>query len=37
MDLFEDLVLYDISEEIMTDLEKETRYDECIFGGEKDV
>lgn len=27
----EDLILYDIDEEYMTDLEKETVYDECLF------
>lgn len=31
MDPFEDLILNDINEEYMTDLEKETIYNECIY------
>lgn len=31
MDPFEDLVLNDINEEYMTDLEKETIYEEYLF------
>ncbi len=27
----EDIILYDIVEEAMTELEKETVYDECMF------
>jgi hypothetical protein len=34
MDPFEDLILYDIDPESMTDLELETLYDEMIEGGE---
>lgn len=31
----EDLILNDIAEEVMTELEKETVYEECIFEGEE--
>ena len=30
-DIFEDLILNDIDEEVMTDLEKETLYDEYLY------
>jgi hypothetical protein len=35
MDPFEDLILYDISPDSTTDLEKEILYDEMIEGGEE--
>lgn len=31
MDPFEDLILNDIDEEAMTELEKETVYEECLY------
>ena len=34
MDPFEDLILYDIDEDSMTEIEKEMLYDEMIEGGE---
>jgi len=34
MDSFEDLILYDIDPDSMTELEKEILYDEMIEGGE---
>ena len=34
MDPFEDLILYDIDEEMMTEVEKEILYDEMIEGGD---
>lgn len=36
MDPFEDLILYDIDPDSMTDLEKEILYDEMIEGGEEE-
>lgn len=34
MDPFEDLVLYDFNPDYMTELEKETAYNEMLEGGE---
>lgn len=36
MDPFEDLILYDISPDSTTDLEKEILYNEMIEGGEEE-
>lgn len=33
---FEDLILYDITEDYTTEIEKETLYDECIFEDEEE-
>lgn len=35
MDPFEDLILYDIDPDCMTELEKETLYDEMLEGGDE--
>ena len=32
----EDLIIYDINEDEMTELEKETAYEECLFYDELD-
>lgn len=37
MDLFMDLILYDIDPEYMTEVEKEILYNEMIEGGEGNV
>lgn len=37
MDLFEDLILYDINPDSMTEVEKEILLDEMYEGGEVDV
>lgn len=37
MDLFMDLILYDINPESMTEVEKEILYNEMVEGGEGSV